>query len=108
MTEFVSILGCLKTDTDDVNAEDESLKNGDGEEELEEKEEQEVEEIVEDFMAMQNKEILRRDLKRMARDNVLLRRKIARYRMEAGSSRCQGSAPPRLILFLEDEALWFS
>ena len=83
MTEFVSVLGCLKTDTDDVNAKDESLKNGDGEEELEEKEEQEVEEIVEDFMAMQNKEILRRDLKRMARDNVLLRRKVARYKMRA-------------------------
>ena len=82
MTEFVSVLGCLKTDTEDVNAKDESLKNGDGEE-LEEKEEQEVEDIVEDFMAMQNKEILRRDLKRMARDNVLLRRKVARYGMQA-------------------------
>ena len=85
MAEFVSVLGCLKTDTEDVNAKDEPLQNGDGEEELEEKEEQEVEEIVEDFMAMQNKEILRRDLKRMARDNVLLRRKVARYRMQTGS-----------------------
>ena len=89
MTEFVSVLGCLKTDTEDVNAKDEPLMNGDVEEELEEleeKEEQEVEEIVEDFLAMQNKEILKRDLKRMARDNVLLRRKVSRYRMQAGCS----------------------
>ena len=60
------------------------LKNGEGEEQLEEKEEQEVEEIVENFMALQNKKLLRRHLKRMARDNVLLSKKVARYRMEAG------------------------
>ena len=60
------------------------LNNGDGEEQLEEKEEQEVEEIVDNFMAPQNKKLLRRRLKRMARDNVLLRKKVARYRMEAG------------------------
>ena len=40
--------------------------------------EKEVEDIVEDFMAMANKEMLRRDLKRMATENVNLRKKVAR------------------------------
>ena len=64
--------------------EDQSHSNGSGEvggedeEHLDEKEEKEVEDIVEDFMAMANKEMLRRDLKRMATENVNLRKKVAR------------------------------
>ena len=53
------------------------MPNSYGEEELEEKEEHDVEESVENFMAIQNKEILGKDLKKMARDNVLLRKKVA-------------------------------
>ena len=67
--------------------EDKSYSNGSGEagedeEHLDEKEEKEVEDIVEDFMAMANKDMLRRDLKRMATENVNLRKKVARYVVE--------------------------
>ena len=82
MTEFVSVLSCIRGGVDLV--EDQSHSNGSGEvggedeEHLDEKEEKEVEDIVEDFMAMANKEMLRRDLKRMATENVNLRKKVAR------------------------------
>ena len=77
MADFVSVLACLKPDLGE-GVKEETMKNGDDDEELDAMEEQEVEDIVEDFMAMANKEMLRRDLKRMARDNVLIRRKVAR------------------------------
>ena len=81
MTEFVSVLSCIRGG---VDLEDQSHSNGSGgagedEEHLDEKEEKEVEDIVEDFMAMANKDMLRRDLKRMATENVNLRKKVARY-----------------------------
>ena len=79
MTDFVSVLSCIRGGVE----EDQSHSNGSGgtgkdEEHLDEKEEKEVEDIVEDFMAMANKEMLRRDLKRMATENVNLRKKVAR------------------------------
>ena len=84
MTEFVSVLSCIRGG---VDLEDKSYSNGSGEagedeEHLDEKEEKEVEDIVEDFMAMANKDMLRRDLKRMATENVNLRKKVARYVVE--------------------------
>ena len=81
MTDFVSVLSCIRGG---VDLEDQGHSNGSGEavddeEHLDEKEEKEVEDIVEDFMAMANKDMLRRDLKRMATENVNLRKKVARY-----------------------------
>jgi len=85
MTEFVSVLSCIRGG---VDLEDKSYSNGSGEagedeEHLDEKEEKEVEDIVEDFMAMANKDMLRRDLKRMATENVNLRKKVARLEAKA-------------------------
>ena len=82
MTEFVSVLSCIRGGVD--LEDNKSHSNGSGEagedeEHLDEKEEKEVEDIVEDFMAMSNKDMLRRDLKRMATENVNLRKKVARY-----------------------------
>ena len=87
MTEFVSVLSCIRGG---VDLEDQSHSNGSGgagedEEHLDEKEEKEVEDIVEDFMAMANKDMLRRDLKRMATENVNLRKKVARYVADGNS-----------------------
>ena len=80
MTEFVSVLSCIRGGVE----EDQSHSNGSGkagedEEHLDQKEEKEVEDIVEDFMDMTNKDMLRRNLKRMATENVNLRKKVARY-----------------------------
>ena len=78
MTEFVSVLSCIRGGVE----EDKSHSNGKTEEDedhLDEKEEKEVEDIVEDFMDMTNKDMLRKNLKRMATENVNLRKKVARY-----------------------------
>jgi hypothetical protein len=78
MADFVSVLGCLQTDPEGAVQENGGTRGEDEDEELGEVESKEVEDIVEDFMSMQNKEILRRDLKRMSTENVMLRRKVAR------------------------------
>ena len=98
MTEFVSVLSCIRGG---VDLEDQSHSNGSGEavedeEHLDEKEEKEVEDIVEDFMAMANKDMLRRDLKRMATENVNLRKKVARYVADGNGTVDQNTYPFRL------------
>lgn len=79
MTDFVSVLSCIRGGVEeDQSHSNGSRETGEDEEHLDEKEEKEVEDIVEDFMAMANKDMLRRDLKRMATENVNLRKKVAR------------------------------
>ena len=78
MTEFVSVLSCIRGAVEEDKSHSNG-KSGEEEEHLDEKEEKEVEDIVEDFMDMTNKDMLRRNLKRMATENVNLRKKIARY-----------------------------
>ena len=78
MTEFVSVLSCIRGGVEEDKSHSNG-KSGEEEEHLDEKEEKEVEDIVEDFMDMTNKDMLRRNLKRMATENVNLRKKIARY-----------------------------
>lgn len=85
MAGFVSVLGCLRPEgPEDAGAE--AGNENEDEEELSEKDAKEVEDIVEDFMAMQNKEMLKRDLKRMATENVMLRRKVARLEVRSKSA----------------------
>ena len=79
MTEFVSVLSCIRGVEGDQSHSNGSGEAGEDEEHLDEKEEKEVEDIVEDFMDMTNKDMLRRNLKRMATENVNLRKKVARY-----------------------------
>ena len=79
MTEFVSVLSCIRGVEGDQSHSNGSGEAGGDEEHLDEKEEKEVEDIVEDFMDMTNKDMLRKNLKRMATENVNLRKKVARY-----------------------------
>lgn len=82
MAGFESILGCLRSDGPE-DAGTVADNDNEADEELSEKDVKEVEDIVEDFMAMQNKDMLRRDLKRMATENVMLRRKVARLEVRS-------------------------
>jgi len=75
MTEFVSVLSCIRGVEGDQSHSNGSGEAGGDEEHLDEKEEKEVEDIVEDFMDMTNKDMLRKNLKRMATENVNLRKK---------------------------------
>ena len=77
MTEFVSLLSCIRGGVEDDPSHSNG-QSGEDEEHLDEKEEKEVEDIVEDFMDMTNKDMLRKNLKRMATENVNLRKKVAR------------------------------
>ena len=85
-SEYSSVLSCLSGSVqEDLSQSNGSGGTGEDEEHLDEKEEREVNDIVEDFMAMGNKDRLRRDLKRMATENVNLRKKVARLEAEVKS-----------------------
>lgn len=85
MADFVSLLDCVRGGGEEETNNDVTDTTDGDNDTLSVEEEKEVSEIVEDLMSMGNKERLKRDLTKMATENVLLRRKVNRLKTLGGS-----------------------
>jgi len=85
MTNYVSILNCLSETASDEAKETKDSTKTENNDELSEQEQTEVTETVEDLMTIQSKEILAKNLKNLARENLFLKKQIKQLKLDLSS-----------------------